>query len=159
MRVRSALCTVPVVRLPAAMADAPRLRDYPASDIFRGTPAAPVLATKEARMFRTELRRQAALGPKFAGHYTLALWGCGAGCANGAVIDARSGEVWFIPFSWDDEWKDGQIICAHGSTFDISSELLVVERGQAGKHYFRWHNGKFSLVYFDAECSVKPPGP
>jgi hypothetical protein len=96
-----------------------------------------VLATKDARMFRTELRRQAARGPNFAGHYTLALWGCGAGCANGAVIDARSGQVGFIPFSWDDEWKDGRIICAHGSTFDISSELLVVEgrlepRGKVG---------------------------
>ena len=110
-------------------------------------------------MFRTELRRQAALGPNFAGHYTLALWGCGAGCANRAVIDAGSGEVWFTPFSWDDEWKDGQIICAHGSTFDISSELLVVEgrlepRGKAGKHYFRWHDGKFTPLYYEPQCSL-----
>jgi hypothetical protein len=40
VRVRSARCTVLVVGLLAGMADAPQLRDYPASDIFRGTPAA-----------------------------------------------------------------------------------------------------------------------
>ena len=96
MQVAPILCAVLWVGLVASMAEPPRLQDYPVTDIFRGKPSAPVLSTKEARMFRTELRRQAARGPNFAGHYTLALWGCGAGCANGAVIDARSGQVWFI---------------------------------------------------------------
>ena len=159
MGVRSALCTVLVVGLLAAMADAPRLQDYPASDIFRGRPAAPVLSTKEARMFRTELRRQAARGPNFAGHYTLALWGCGAGCANGAVIDARSGQVWFIPFYFEDVWESGHIVCGHGSNFGIASDLLIIEGrvnrgGKSGRHYFRWHHGRFMLVYHETECST-----
>ena len=69
--------------------------DYSVTEVFHGTPAAPVLGTKEARQFRTELRRQAAYGPNFAGHFTLLRWGCGAGCVAVAVIDAIWGEVWF----------------------------------------------------------------
>ena len=137
----------------------PRLQDYPVTDSFQGKPAAPVLSTKDARMFRTQLRRQAALGPNFAGHYTLALWGCGAGCANGAVIDARSGQVWFVPFYFEDVWEGGHIVCGHGSSFEIVSELLIIEGrvnpgGKSGRHYFRWHNGRFTLVYHEPECST-----
>jgi hypothetical protein len=70
-------------------------------------------------------RRRSA--PTFAGHYTLALWGCGAGCANGGVVDARSGQVWLIPFSWADAWEGDHIVCHHASDFDLTSELLIVE--------------------------------
>ncbi len=145
----------------AAPSHPPALKDYPARDVFRERPVAPVLATKEARMFRTELRRQAARGPDFAGHYTLALWGCGAGCANGAVIDARSGRVSFLPFSFEDVWDGGRIVCGHGSSFDVTSELLVIEGRvspgeKIGRHYFLWRDGKFDLLYYDRECSPIP---
>jgi hypothetical protein len=110
-------------------------------------------------MFRTELRRHAPHGPDFAGHYTLALWGCGAGCATGAVIDARSGQVWIIPFYFEDVWEGGHIVCGHGSAFDIASELLIISGrlspgGKVGLHYFRWHDGKFTMMYFEPECSI-----
>ena len=158
-RVAPILCAVLGAGLVASTADPPRLQDYPVTDIFRGRPADPVLSTKDARMFRTQLRRQAALGPNFAGHYTLALWGCGAGCANGAVIDARSGHVWFVPFSFEDVWEDGYIVCSHGSDFEIASDLLIVQGrvnpgGTSGRHYFRWRNGRFTLVYHEPECST-----
>jgi hypothetical protein len=152
------LCAL-VIQVTTPASGPPKLEDYPAKDIFHGEPAAPVLAAKETRMFRTELRRQAALGPNFAGHYTMALWGCGAGCANGAVIDARSGQVWIIPFYFEDVWEGGHIVCGHGSTFDIASELLIISGrlspgGKVGQHYFRWHDGKFTPVYFDPACSI-----
>jgi hypothetical protein len=86
----------------------PQLEDYPATDIFRGTPARLVLATKDARMFRTELRRQAARGPNFAGHYTLALWGVRRGVCK-RRSDGRalwSGVV--RPFTWSDAWEVSQ---------------------------------------------------
>jgi len=109
-------------------------------------------------MFRTELRRQASKGPNFAGHFTLARWGCGAGCVTVAVIYAISGQVWFAPFSFADAMRDQRIICHHMSDFDITSELLIVEGelsrgGDIGKHYFRWHNHQFTRVYFEEGCS------
>ena len=66
----------------SAISAIPVFADFPVRDAFRGRPAAPVLATPEARRFRTELRRQAADGPNFAGFYTFARWGCGAGCVK-----------------------------------------------------------------------------
>jgi hypothetical protein len=131
--------------------------DYPAANVFRGTPKSPVLSSRMARAFRTELRRQAASGPNFAGHYTLARWGCGAGCVTVAVIDAITGAVQFAPFSIEDAWKDGHVICGHGSEFELTSELLVAEgevNGKVGRHYFRWHNRKFSLLHIDQHCSM-----
>ena len=138
-------------------AEAPRFEDYPVTETFRGAPVAPVLSTSRARRFRTELRRQAARGPNFAGHFTLARWGCGAGCVTVAVIDAISGEVQFAPFSFEDAYKDGRTICHHGSALEITSELFIVEgevNGTVGRHYFRWHDRKFTLVHFQPGCSL-----
>ena len=49
------------------------------------------------------IREGAAKGPNFAGHFTIADWGCGAGCVSIAVIDAKDGKVYSGPFqvlSW-----------------------------------------------------------
>ena len=148
--------TRPVIGL-RSNPQAPRFANYPVAHIFRGTPKPPVLSSRMARAFRTELRRQAATGPNFAGHYTLARWGCGAGCVTVAVIDAATGAVQFPPFSIEDARKDDHIICHHGSTFRLTSELFVAEgevNGQTGTHYFRWHNLKFSLLHFEPTCSM-----
>ena len=50
---------------------------------------------KDARMFRTNLRNAAKEGVNFAGHYILTGWGCGTNCSQWAIIDARSGQVFF----------------------------------------------------------------
>jgi hypothetical protein len=45
------------------------------------------------------LREGARKGPNFAGHFTITYWGCGAtDCATLAIIDARTGRVYFAPF-------------------------------------------------------------
>jgi hypothetical protein len=134
----------------------PRFQDYPVADIFRGRPRAPMLSTRKARDFRTQLRRQAPSGPNFAGRFTVAMWGCGAGCADLAIIDARTGEVRFAPFSSEDAWKDGHIVCSHGLDFEITSELLIAQgevNGKVGRHYFRWHNRTFVPLRVEP-CSI-----
>jgi len=50
---------------------------------------------KNARMFRTNLRNAAKRGVNFAGHFVLTGWGCGTGCLTWAVIDGRTGRVFF----------------------------------------------------------------
>jgi hypothetical protein len=52
---------------------------------------------REARTFRTVLRREAAEGPNFNGHYRIAYWGGGTGVVSWAVIDLSTGAVWFAP--------------------------------------------------------------
>src|SRR4051794_28941990 len=76
------LCATGSVVALRSNSQVPQFADYPVANIFRETPKPPVLASRMARAFRTELRRQAASGPNFAGHYTLARWGCGAGCVS-----------------------------------------------------------------------------
>jgi hypothetical protein len=135
-----------------ASSAAPMFEDYAAGDVFRGKPVSPVLNTPAARMFRTELRRQAASGPNFAGHFTLARWGCGAGCVSTAIMDSRSGRVWFPGLRVEDAVVEGNIV-DHSTDFHINSELLVatgvVNKLGAGTAYFRWHQGVLSLIRFD----------
>ena len=109
-----------------------------------------------SRLFRTELRRQAATGPNFAGHFTLARWGCGAGCVDVAVIDAISGDVFFPSVSFQDKMNQShRVVCHHNSDFEPTSELFIAQGdlgGKVGQHYLRWKNGQFTSVHFDFTC-------
>lgn len=53
------------------------------------------LSTRNARMYRTNLRNAAKEGVNFAGHFILTGWGCGTNCSEWAIIDARNGHVYF----------------------------------------------------------------
>src|SRR5450432_4443827 len=89
----------------------PTFAQYPAVETYKGKPAPPVLQTANQRRFRTMIREGAAKGPNFAGRYTIADWGCGAGCVSIAVIDAKDGKVYSGPFevlSWDMFKYEGQ---------------------------------------------------
>src|SRR5437870_618907 len=72
--------------------DAPRFQDYPA-DVWAGK--ATLLDVRShalARTYRARLREALReQGISFAGHYTFASIGCGAGCSINAIIDARTG--------------------------------------------------------------------
>jgi hypothetical protein len=94
---------VAVVLAPVAFAqiEAPEqfpFADYPASVASHGVPVAPRLTTPGQGMYRTVIRRWAWNGPNFAGHFTIAEWGCGTGCVQMAVVDAQSGHVYEGPF-------------------------------------------------------------
>jgi hypothetical protein len=71
----------------------PVFSDFPAQQNFTGIPAMPMLRTAGQRLLRTQIREAARKGPNFAGHYTIAEWGCGTSCVSLAVIDAETGVV------------------------------------------------------------------
>jgi hypothetical protein len=89
--------------LPLTIDDAARFRppmfaEYPVLGDVQGPPAPRNIASHSlARQFRTMLRKGATEGPNFAGHHTIASWGCGSGCVQFAIIDARNGRVFFPP--------------------------------------------------------------
>jgi hypothetical protein len=46
-----------------------------------------------AKRYRTVLRLEIARGPNFAGHYRVAVWGCGMSCTMFAVVNLNTGRV------------------------------------------------------------------
>lgn len=93
----------------------PKFADFPVRENFTGKPAVVDLASDpSAPTFRTRLRRGAAEGPNFAGHFTVVAWGCGTDCQVTAVVDARTGRVAFAPFT-----------AYSGTAFRLDSRLLI----------------------------------
>jgi len=78
--------------------------DHPVALEFHGSPAVPLQNTPNSKRYRTKIRQAATNGPNFADHYTLAVWGCGAGCVMFSVVDSVDGRVYDAPFtvSWFD---------------------------------------------------------
>src|SRR5271156_2810076 len=46
-----------------------------------------------AKRYQTVLRQELHNGANFAGHYRVAIWGCGSSCAMFAVINLKTGHV------------------------------------------------------------------
>jgi hypothetical protein len=76
----------------------PTFGEYPAQRTFTAAPAKPTFRNRGQRLFRTRISEAAKKGPNFAGHYTIAEWGCGTSCVSVAVIDAETGVVSEGPF-------------------------------------------------------------
>ncbi len=74
----------------------PTFSQYPSAQ-WRPGHAPPRLNTPDQRRFRTMIRLGAQSGEPFADRYRLAVWGCGTGCQQGALVDTRSGEVMAAP--------------------------------------------------------------
>jgi len=96
----------------------PTFADYPVDSVYHGRVAPVDLATSaEARRFRTVLRQAAAKGPNYAGHLTVATWGCGTSCIHVALVDARTGRVTPSPIG-----------AGYGVQHHLDSRLLVIDR-------------------------------
>jgi hypothetical protein len=129
--------------VPPPSAAVPQYRDYPVVRTHFG-PNAPLVLTKQTIMYRTRLREAAREEPNFAGNYVLTYWGCGTACVMGAVIDAATGEIIWLPFS----------ICCFASVdpgfqpinFKPNSRLVVFaglrnEQQPMGAHFY-WFDGR-----------------
>ena len=131
---------------------APSFRDFQAKERFTGSPA-PVEITShpKAGRFRTVLRRGAKSGPNFAGHFTIVTWGCGTACQEFAIVDAKTGRVYFPssirlnayqmvhdetePFQYR---KDSNLLIIAGSPDDEEDKL--------GLFYYEWTGHDFKLI-------------
>jgi hypothetical protein len=140
----------------------PAFERYPA-DVWAGKPAPLNLRSHRlARMFRTRIREQLREeGINFAGHYTVAVMGCGTGCSITAIVDARNGRAYFPRMfdGWTSEIGDYSF--AEGEdirTFKTDSRLMKVigrprlgadERwGASGVYYYEWRNDQLRQVHF-----------
>jgi hypothetical protein len=137
----------------------PQFTDYPVSERFTGRNARPIIRGA-ARVFRTRLKETAREKPNFAGHYIIGMWGCGAECLMGGIVDAKTGKVYSIPFS----------VCCWGFDVDekfepvdfrLDSKLIVItgarnEEGN-GTYYYKFENNRLTLVKAVEKPKVSPP--
>jgi hypothetical protein len=145
----------------AMAGDPPTFEQFKVNEKFTGKPAAPILRTRMQRTFRTMIRDAAQGGPNFAGHYTLAEWGCGAGCVSMAVVDSKSGNAFDGPFSL--LGYDLSYVYEGGEEqleFRPDSRLIIArgcpEEKDCGTYYYEWAGERFKLVRKAA--AVKKPG-
>lgn len=135
----------------------PVYSQYP-SVISRSKPKRPSLSShKNARLFRTNLRNAAKKGVNFAGNYALTYWGCGASCGVGAIINLRTGNVYF-PKQLDGIWALGWPENDAPFGYRKNSRLLILNgylpgdyngsRVTYGFHYFVWNGTSLRRVKF-----------
>ena len=135
----------------AAQNRLPQFKDYAVSETPIAANAAVVLKSRDDRMFRTMLREASKEKPNFAGHYILTAWGCGTTCMMGAVIDAKTGKVYWWNFTiccWSPDVDDR----FQPIEFRLTSRLIVFsgarneEDGDVGAHFYKFENGRFVHV-------------
>jgi hypothetical protein len=135
------------VSAPAQQGRVPQFKDYAVNEIYKGKSARPIL-DRDSRAFRTRLRSAAKEKPNFAGRYIVTAWGCGTSCLIGAVIDAKTGRVYWFPESlccWgydiDDDFRPIE--------YRLNSRLIIFsgargeKEGDNGTHFYKFDNGRF----------------
>jgi hypothetical protein len=112
-----------------------------------------------ARTMRTRLTEATRGGVNFAGHYIVAGWGCGTGCISGAIIDARTGVVyWPLPLYALGVWYEGDSYVKDPVEYRKNSRLLII-RGSPGvkdndsekpngEYYYEWTGNDLKQVKF-----------
>lgn len=180
----TALLTCAVLTLPHYKQDAPsafeKCRMVTSSDLTdRKAPSfaayrVPVLQVAEspkldlkssltARMYRTLLRQEISKGPNLAGHYRVAIWGCGTSCAMFAVVNLKTGRV-ITPEDFHDSSTEyfgveGQSVFPGSQSgddvfgFRLDSRLLVIlgdldeDESREGAFYFVLDSERLRLIH------------
>ena len=149
--------------------DPPRFEKYSA-DVYAGKPAPLNLRSHRlARTYRTSIGEQLQEeGINFAGHYTIAVMGCGTGCSITAIVDARNGHAYFprVFAGWTSEigeyqFQEGEDV----RTFKTNSRLIKAigrprlsadeKWGPSGVYYYEWVNNQLRQVHFVPAGSYK----
>ena len=120
LRLISHTCFVVLVSSTFAISQSWPFDKYPAT-AWNGKPATPRLETPLAKAHETIIRKQAAQGPNFAGHYRVVDWGCGTSCAAYVIVNERTGTVYEPP-----EISRGVELGVAGPEFREDSTLMVV---------------------------------
>lgn len=134
--------------------EAPKFDEHKV-EVWTATPKAVDLDShKDARMFRTRLTEARNEGVNFAGHYIFTYWGCGTNCLVGAVIDGKTGKVFFPEeVAGLGVGLPGTDIEAEALEFRKDSKMLIVRGAlsngdSVGTHYLVWEGNRFRKLKF-----------
>ena len=159
-----ALCSLIPYNLSAQQGAEPRFEDF-SVPVWRGR-IAPVniRSHPDAPRLRTRLREDSrTAGINFAGHYSFVGIGCGTNCTISAIVDRRSGRVFFPRelsgwyYNYGENWgiPDGEDFVQ----IRANSRLMRVigypfsgpngaRPGTGGIYYYEWVNNRLRLVRF-----------
>ncbi|SRR6266404_2565389 len=146
----AALCLLAAVQ---AQDTPPRFEDLPVGKRFTGKPAPVLLASRDARRFRTSVREHASDPPNFAGHYVVVDIGCGAACVQFFIVDSITGRVFTPPFYlvWGLMDDQQELVSQYQPQYRVNSRLLVAFGSQQnngkGVYFYKWQNNRFTLVH------------
>ena len=118
-------------------------------EAYTGEPA-PVNfeSNPDAKLFRTTITNQVEEGVNFAGHYTVATWGCGTSCRGYAIVDVITGNI--VNFEPGNEFepvndfaysRDTNILVLNPRTQNTDS-MTIQEILEDGRAYY-------ARVYYD----------
>ncbi len=132
----------------------PKFEDFKVAEVFKGTPAEPILTTPRQHQYRSMIRLGAKSRYAFAGHFKVVGWGCGSSCAGFAVVDSKTGHVFDTPFEYYEwnrllEYKDyGPMM--EDLSFRVDSRLLIVrgcpEEKDCGTYYYELTGSGLNLL-------------
>jgi len=116
----------------------PKFKDFPVRTIYKGPTAKPILKGEYFRD-RRELFPTRDDKPDFAGQYIVVKMTCGSSCVTGAIMNARTGQVFAWPFTiccWREVHDDFEAI-----EFRPNSRLVMFsgrrnEKGVTGYHFY-----------------------
>jgi hypothetical protein len=143
--------------------DAPRFEQYPSKvEKLKKLATVNLRSHPEARTYRTVLRRGAAEGANFAGHYTVIGWGCGTSCTQLAIVNLKTGKVIFpgdfssthgVHLAADDFEKEAGSGGFGGLRYRIDSRLLIVvgmldeDEKREGAYYYLIEKEQLKRIY------------
>ena len=115
----------------------------------------------EAKHYRTNLSNALSNSDvNFAGKYILVSWGCGSGCSQGAIIDARTGNV-FFPNELQGVYAGGLTLGEHDMLEFKKNSCLLLIYGYSGSgfnpenpthhgiYYYQWNGKALKLLKFE----------
>jgi hypothetical protein len=138
----------------------PRFEDFPETEKWAGPPAKVVLDRPVVRVFRTQFRLASLQPPNFAGHYRIAIWGCGTQCFEGGMVDLATGKVSELPTALRRKGWEYWMMCfsafqPSGIESHADSRLLIIRCADTsvkndGAHlrtsYFVFENDSFKKI-------------
>ncbi|HWB31830.1 MAG TPA: hypothetical protein VG714_01525 [Acidobacteriaceae bacterium] len=124
-------------------------QEYP-TKVVHGKAAKISPETGLVRQHITVIRKAMENGPNFAGHYTVAEWGCGTACGVYVIIDDLTGKVYAPP-----EIARGVDLGVASPEFRPDSTLMVVANCPAPQVYglkgcerafYQWKDSRLLLL-------------
>jgi hypothetical protein len=138
-----------------SLKNVPTFDKYKVNGKFNGKPAPVILSSKQAQTYRTRITEGAKTGANFAGHFTLIGWGAGLGAFSFAVVDAKTGRIYFPPFDYIDASLYGvpNLEGKKNPQFRVDSKLLIFYgkkngESQLGIYYYVFEKNRFRLIRF-----------
>jgi len=125
--------------------DVPQFDQYLVKSVYKGEPA--TIDPADESMFHTRLADAAKQDVNFAGEYVLTVWGCGAGCFDGAAVNLRTGKVAFFPGAMHRKmFSDDEVL-----QYRINSRLFMMtgylnEDGNYASYYYELTDNTFKRI-------------